>query len=216
MVKQKPKTKNQKKYGFSKIKKKNQRGFSKIKKKNQYALQKNENKIKNAIERHVIQKFKFLENIKRNLIYFSKEVINFKKKFKIEKKCFLLVLNLFKNFLIKIGEDSCFISLCNKRILINQDDIINSFAFKKFFKSGEEIFKRRRNILNFKKIKDKNREFKKKTKKSKKYLKNFTNYEKPPFELNHLKYQKNNIGQIKNKSKKKYYFYYKKKLLQSL
>jgi len=199
-----------------KLKKKNQFPFAKLKKKKQYALRKNEDKIKNGIEKHVIQKFKFLENIKRNLIYFSKEAINLKKKLKIKKKCFLLVLNLFKNFLVKIGGDSCFISLCNKRILINQDDIINSFAFKKFFKSGEEIFRSRMNIVNFKKQKNKYREIKKKPKKSKNCLKNFINYEKTLFELNHLKYKKNDIIQIKIQKQKKIYFYYKKKLLESL
>lgn len=188
----------------------------KNKEKNRYGLKKKKHKIKNAIERHVIQKFKFLDTIKRDLIYFSKEIINLKKKFKMKKKCFLLILNLFKNFLIKIGKDSCFISLSNKRILINQDDIINSFAFRKFFKSGEEIFKKRINILNFKKIKNNYREFKERPRINKSCQRIFINYEKTLSEIQSLKYKKNDLIKIKTQRRKKYYFFYKNKLLKNL
>ena len=115
-------------------------------------------KIEKAILFHILRRNYFVNNIKKKLIYLN----NFKKEKKkiptLNDKCAFLILILLKKFLVRVGQNTRFNSLNSNRFYINQDDVVNSYIFKKLFNNSEEIFKQRNNIFFMiqKKIKKKN------------------------------------------------------------
>ena len=170
-------------------------------------------KMEKAIAVHFLRRNYFVNNIKKKLIYLN-NLKKKKKKFpKLNNRCTILILILLKKFLVKVGQNARFNSLNSNRFYINQDDVVNSYIFKKLFNNSEEIFKQRNNVFFMiqKKIKKKNVD-KDREKIFRKwyYVKNF--YFK---KRNALWMDENSIPR-KCSEKKKLYTRYKIKLISNL